>query len=116
MSLPAHHRPGGGFRNPWWPDEQHGLASVALWMAQRFMRRITGRTPPEPSSAAFRRAVPRIEHPRAAGHSLTATWVGHSTFLLQVGGRNVLTDPMWGARASPVGFAGPRRWIPPGIA
>ena len=115
MSLPAHHRPGGGFRNPWWPDEQHGLASVVVWMAQRFVRRITGRTPPEPG-APFRRAVPRIEHPRAGGSSLSATWVGHSTFLLQVGGHNILTDPMWGTRASPVSFAGPRRWGSPGIA
>jgi N-acyl-phosphatidylethanolamine-hydrolysing phospholipase D len=28
---------------------------------------------------------------------------------------NVLTDPMWGDRASPVGFVGPRRWLPPGL-
>jgi predicted ATPase len=28
----------------------------------------------------------------------------------------VLTDPMWGERASPVSFAGPRRWVPPGVA
>jgi N-acyl-phosphatidylethanolamine-hydrolysing phospholipase D len=37
--------------------------------------------------------------------------VGHSTFLLQVGGLNVLTDPVWGERASPVSFVGPRRWV-----
>ena len=29
---------------------------------------------------------------------------------------NVLTDPMWGDRASPVSFAGPRRWTAPGLA
>jgi N-acyl-phosphatidylethanolamine-hydrolysing phospholipase D len=42
--------------------------------------------------------------------------VGHSTFLLQLGGWNVLTDPVWGARASPVPFAGPARYTPPGVA
>lgn len=41
---------------------------------------------------------------------VAATFVGHSTFLLQfAGGLNVLTDPVWSERASPVKFAGPRR-------
>ena len=48
--------------------------------------------------------------------AVTVTWVGHATFLLQIGGLNVLTDPMWGPRASPVSWAGPRRHRPPGLA
>jgi L-ascorbate metabolism protein UlaG (beta-lactamase superfamily) len=43
---------------------------------------------------------------------LRATWLGHSTVLLEVDGTRVLTDPVWGQRASPVGFAGPRRFQP----
>jgi len=40
-----------------------------------------------------------------------------STFLLQIGGLNVLTDPIVGrSGASPVSFAGPRRHAAPGIA
>jgi N-acyl-phosphatidylethanolamine-hydrolysing phospholipase D len=39
------------------------------------------------------------------------TWIGHSTILLQAGGVNILTDPIWSERASPVQFAGPRRLI-----
>jgi L-ascorbate metabolism protein UlaG (beta-lactamase superfamily) len=46
----------------------------------------------------------------------TVTWVGHSTFLVQLDGVNILTDPIWSDRASPVTFAGPRRLTPPGIA
>jgi L-ascorbate metabolism protein UlaG (beta-lactamase superfamily) len=46
----------------------------------------------------------------------TVTWIGHSTFLLQLDGVNVLTDPIWANRASPVSFAGPRRLVPPGLA
>ena len=34
----------------------------------------------------------------------------------QLAGLNILTDPMWSQRASPVQFSGPRRWVPPGIA
>lgn len=40
------------------------------------------------------------------------TWLGHSTFLIQASGINVLTDPIFSDRASPVSFAGPRRYVP----
>jgi N-acyl-phosphatidylethanolamine-hydrolysing phospholipase D len=45
-----------------------------------------------------------------------ATWLGHSTVLVQLGGINILTDPQFSERASPVGFAGPRRVTKPAIA
>lgn len=41
--------------------------------------------------------------------------MGHASALIQLGGLNVLADPMWSERASPVRFAGPRRWVAPGI-
>ena len=43
------------------------------------------------------------------------TFVGHSTVLIQAEGLNVLTDPIWSGRASPVRWAGPRRHRPPGL-
>lgn len=46
----------------------------------------------------------------------TVTWVGHSTLLIQLDGVNILTDPQWSDRASPVTFAGPRRVTPPGVS
>jgi N-acyl-phosphatidylethanolamine-hydrolysing phospholipase D len=52
---------------------------------------------------------------RANGGTPTITWVGHATLLVQIGGLNILTDPHWGDRTSPVGFAGPRRLVPPGL-
>jgi N-acyl-phosphatidylethanolamine-hydrolysing phospholipase D len=52
---------------------------------------------------------------RSNGTAPTATWVGHSTFLLQIDGVNILTDPTWSERVSPVTFAGPRRLVPPGL-
>ena len=49
----------------------------------------------------------------AANRSVTsATWIGHATMLMQVGGVNLLTDPVFSERASPVGFAGPKRKVP----
>ena len=44
------------------------------------------------------------------------TWIGHSTLLVQLDGLNILTDPHWGERASPVSWAGPRRLSAPGLA
>jgi L-ascorbate metabolism protein UlaG (beta-lactamase superfamily) len=44
------------------------------------------------------------------------TWVGHATLLVQLDGVNVLTDPQWSERASPVSFAGPKRVTRPGLA
>jgi L-ascorbate metabolism protein UlaG (beta-lactamase superfamily) len=43
-------------------------------------------------------------------------YVGHASFLLQTAGLNVLVDPVWSQRASPVRFAGPKRVNDPGIA
>jgi L-ascorbate metabolism protein UlaG (beta-lactamase superfamily) len=59
--------------------------------------------PTERTDAAALReaaAVPRL------------TWMGHATFLLQAGALNILTDPQFSERASPVSFAGPRRVVP----
>jgi N-acyl-phosphatidylethanolamine-hydrolysing phospholipase D len=64
---------------------------------------------------SFPRAEPAPDRPRAGADALTLTWIGHSTFLIQIGGRNVLTDPVWGDRASPVPYAGPRRVMPPAL-
>lgn len=47
---------------------------------------------------------------------LRATWLGHSTVLLELDGARVLTDPVWGERASPVSFAGPKRFQPVPVA
>ena len=47
--------------------------------------------------------------PSASG--LRATWLGHSTVLIEIEGR-VLTDPVWGPRASPSRIAGPKRFQP----
>jgi L-ascorbate metabolism protein UlaG (beta-lactamase superfamily) len=41
--------------------------------------------------------------------------VGHATFLLQFENQNILTDPVWSQRASPLKWAGPKRVTPPGI-
>ena len=46
----------------------------------------------------------------------TVTWVGHATVLVQMDHVTFLTDPTWSDTASPVSFAGPKRFVAPGIA
>ncbi len=52
--------------------------------------------------------------PPASG--LRATWLGHSTVLIEIDGLRVLTDPVWGARASPSQWLGPKRFQPVPVA
>lgn len=111
MTAP-HHRSGGGFRNPWANAGAPSLRNFLKWV---LLQRTTRARPVDPGPGAFPRLEPLFPRPRAAPDRLILTWVGHSSFLVQVGGLNVLTDPMWSLRASPVRFAGPRRWVEPGI-
>lgn len=52
----------------------------------------------------------------AGEDEIRVTLVNHSTFLIQLPGLNLLTDPIWSERASPFTFAGPKRFHPPGVA
>lgn len=56
----------------------------------------------------------RFATPPTSG--LRVTWLGHSTMLLEIDGRRVLTDPVWAERISPVSWAGPKRWYAPPLA
>ena len=109
--MTADHHTDRGFRNPWPDTEPRGLRDVIRWSLER--RRQT--LPPDPRPGSFPIAQPTLAEHGDAG-DLCATWVGHSTVLLQLGAINILTDPMWSERASPVSFAGPRRFVPPAVA
>jgi len=53
---------------------------------------------------------------RVEGAGLRVSYVGHATMLIQTHGLNLLIDPVWSERASPVDFAGPKRVNAPGVA
>jgi N-acyl-phosphatidylethanolamine-hydrolysing phospholipase D len=91
----------------------HGSAGVRFPF---FLRRMAGsfRTRPgAPATVANDGAFLREN----ARHSVpTATWIGHATVLVQMDHVTFLTDPIWSDTASPVSFAGPRRFVAPGLA
>lgn len=54
-------------------------------------------------------------YPVPDGKTPSLTWIGHSSFLICLGGVNILTDPVFSQRCSPVEFAGPKRVRKPGL-
>lgn len=82
-----------------------------LWLALRdLLGASEHRTPAGP--VATEPVDPRrFETPPPTG--LRVTWLGHSTLLLEVDGHRVLVDPVWGERAFPFSWMGPRRFFPP---
>lgn len=111
MTTPAHHDKRGGFRNPWPGSALHGFGGFLKWMLTRPRPKSTGEYPRVTENKSDSRKS--LSRPTDV---TSITWVGHSTFLIQVGDTTILTDPIWSDRASPVSFAGPRRIAQPGIA
>jgi L-ascorbate metabolism protein UlaG (beta-lactamase superfamily) len=97
------HFDGERFFNPHAPSGK-SLQDVQRWRRERRKEPWPRRVEDPPFSAPRRVAPDRI----------AATFIGHSTFLVQLGGICVLADPIWSQRCSPVSFAGPRRVRPPG--
>ncbi len=109
---PAHHRADGGFQNPWPTKGRPGeLGSVLRWAAQRARTRRSGRP-----AVVIPRAEPQLPTRASLGPDIAATWLGHSTVLVQCAGLTILTDPVWARRVGPLGVAGPGRWVRPTLA
>lgn len=57
----------------------------------------------------------KISQERVLSGETSVTFINHSTVLIQIDGINILTDPIWSERASPVSWAGPKRVVAPGV-
>jgi len=79
------------------------------------LSRLRGTRPSGRPRAAFEVVTADVATPRAPAGDCRVTWVGHSTCLVQAGAINILTDPVWSERASPVQWAGPRRLVPAAV-
>jgi L-ascorbate metabolism protein UlaG (beta-lactamase superfamily) len=110
FSAPRHRGPisdhfyGRRFRNQSPSARVHGFPGVVRWAATR-QRGVWRPYRDEPPGPAPPRRV----------DDLRVTFINHATVLIQANGRNVLTDPVWSERVSPLTWAGPRRVRPPGI-
>jgi N-acyl-phosphatidylethanolamine-hydrolysing phospholipase D len=115
MPPKIHHTP-QGFRNNYVGTVTKSLRDLLRWQ----MNRIRNRLPPAPRVPTPQQ-TPDLDFVltnAAAGRSMVpaVTWIGHASALVQANGLNVLTDPVFSHRVSPVKFLGPARAQAPGIA
>lgn len=99
------HFDGVRFFNPGQPSTDRSLVRLLRWRFGKGRSRWPTRVANEPAA----KPAARIE-------GLSITMVGHATLLIQIGGANLLVDPMWSERASPLSWAGPKRVNDPGVA
>ena len=85
------------------PTQHAGFVDLLKWVTNR----------DEGPWTEWREITPSV--PSRRSDQLRVTWVNHSTMLIQVANVNVLTDPIWSKRCSPVQWAGPKRHHAPGI-
>jgi L-ascorbate metabolism protein UlaG (beta-lactamase superfamily) len=103
----------GRFKNPYPGYKSRGLLDLLKW---GIVDSILGKKPKKPKSYDFEVIENDGSFLRNNKDQFTVTWIGHSTLLIQIDGFNILTDPIWSDRASPVGFMGPKRHVKPGIS
>lgn len=108
------HHTADGFRNPpGSPKRRAGLWTMLTFFARRLGEALD---PPEvPAGHVLDEAAALAALAEADGQD-SLTWLGHAAFLIRTGGKTILTDPFLSERASPLAFAGPRRFVAPGIS
>jgi L-ascorbate metabolism protein UlaG (beta-lactamase superfamily) len=88
-----------------------GRGAYLRWKVDRRWRGTKAKWPAWAPSPYTDRPPARVE-----GRALRISYVGHASFLIQAGGLNILLDPVWSQRVSPLPFVGPKRVNDPGIA
>jgi N-acyl-phosphatidylethanolamine-hydrolysing phospholipase D len=110
------HRGADGFQNNHGSSQPRSLAEVLRWRWNASRQGLP--LPPREPIPRVAADLPFLHANAKAGGAMqpSVTWVGHATVLAQLGGINLLTDPIFSERASPLPFAGPKRHQPPGLA
>ncbi|MFN0183692.1 MAG: MBL fold metallo-hydrolase [Aquabacterium sp.] len=111
----THHR-GDRFQNNHVAFTPRGLDELLAWKWAAMRDGLP--RPPNTPTPVVAPDLSFIHDNARAGTAMVpaATWIGHATVLVQAGGLNVLTDPIFSDRASPLSYVGPRRAQPPGLS
>lgn len=108
-----HHR-AEGFQNNYTDATDKSRLDLLRWVYER--QRDGLPKPPQTLTPIVAPDMAFVAANQGAAQQPAITWIGHATMLVHIGGLTVLTDPIFSERASPVQFAGPKRYQPPGIA
>jgi L-ascorbate metabolism protein UlaG (beta-lactamase superfamily) len=108
MNLQRAQKISGQFQNP--IETQIGGPRMLFKILPLYLANKEERFPKRPPGPFITNAA-RYQQPSATG--LRVTWFGHSSLLIEIDGARILTDPVWDERASPVSWAGPKRFFPP---
>ena len=103
------HFDGTHFHNPDGEQGTGGAQREGFW---QYLRRAAHERHKWPTSVPVTPSTPPA---RVEGQAMLVTWIGHATVLVQTEGLNILTDPVWARRASPVKWAGVQRVRQPGV-
>lgn len=95
------------FFNPALPKFDKNLLDVLSWKIKS--------SPAKWPQWVENEAQPKLPS-KLTDHEMAVTFINHSSFLIQLNGVNILTDPVYSERTSPVSFAGPKRVRAPGLA
>lgn len=104
---PSDHFDGTRFFNPDHPSTDKSARDLMRWRKRRTERGAWPAVPALPTGTDT--------PPDEVTSGIRVSMVGHASVLIQVAGLNILTDPVWSERASPLPFVGPKRFNPPGI-
>jgi N-acyl-phosphatidylethanolamine-hydrolysing phospholipase D len=113
-AAPAAHHRGDRFQNNYLEFEPKGIGELLKWRidaAREHLPRASPAAARVPADLAFIAANARA----AIAMEPAVTWIGHATMLAQIGGHNILTDPVFSQRSSPLSFAGPKRHVAAGL-
>ena len=99
-----HNKEDETFINIWGEEERPGTFKLLNWVvSSMFFSSEAYKLPP------FQSINPDVL--KKENDSIRVTWIGHATALVQMSGQNIITDPMFSDRASPVSFSGPKRLV-----
>lgn len=93
------------------PSTSHGFRGLLRWALSREQTARSGLWPDRRADGP----APLDRRPPERSQDLVITVIGHATVLIQLAGQNILTDPIFSERASPLSWSGPRRCRAPGI-
>ncbi|PRP83899.1 n-acyl-phosphatidylethanolamine-hydrolyzing phospholipase D-like [Planoprotostelium fungivorum] len=101
----------GLYANPWPEFKQPGFGAIFKW---QFTRKdpLRGLTQKDLDQMIPATKVDLSKIAEKVTDGIQATWIGHSSVLIQMDGLTFLTDPVFADRCSPLSFAGPKRYRP----